>query len=60
MTTVYTYVCEDCHAGWEFTCNEGDWFPRDETHCRWCGNRGVVRGAYTKVPLENESENPVL
>jgi hypothetical protein len=49
---VWTYVCEDCNAGWTVESAFDPMFRSDLcARCRWCGKAGKLRGVYTQVPL---------
>jgi hypothetical protein len=59
VKTRYTYVCKDCHAGWEFTvpgpAEPGEeqvyGFAIEKAKCRWCGELGTLRGMYLIRPV---------
>jgi hypothetical protein len=57
MTTIYTYVCTRCCAGWTISSN----ILRSKQRCHNCGryDRVELRGQYEKISLSSAEAVPL-
>jgi hypothetical protein len=54
LRMVATYVCEECHAGWNVQQDA----PREALCCRWCGKLGKLRGVFGREPVRTPPRAP--